>query len=366
MYPRQCSKLLKKLQFVIFISLLSTVTFEQANATNFGEKERRDIVESISKKIVDIYLFPDMAKQSADFIKDQLEKGEYDKIVDADSFATKLTGDLQSINHDQHMRVWAKKQKNVERNDEAQALTSFKRERFSKEHNNSFQKVERLEGNVGYLDFRAFDNSDSARETAAAALAFLSNIDALIIDMRNNRGGSPNMVQFICSYFFKERTHLNSMYWPNTAETQEFWTLDTIPGHRMSDVPLYILTSKSTFSAAEEFTYDLKAQKRAVVVGETTAGGANSGKRLAVNGGFDIFIPSRRPINPITGTNWEGVGVQPDFNVPAESAFDKAYELAKLAAEKFRNDDIENKMIPIRNMQKEFEEKLSKIIDATN
>jgi C-terminal processing protease CtpA/Prc len=359
MYQLCNSILCNRLRLFVFLLFSSSLVFGQSDSTEVGEDERRDVVENISAMINDTYLFPDVGKQSTLFINKQLESGIYDSMLDPVSFAQKLTDDLQSINHDKHMRVIVKSAKRLELETKDYALNSVKRERYPKEHNYGFQKVESLDGNVGYIDFRVFDKTNSARETAAAALKFLSNSDALIIDLRKYRGGSPSMVQLISSYFFKEKTLLNTMYSPRTGKTRELWTLDNIPGERLLDVPVYILTSNSTFSAAESFTYNFKNRDRATIVGETTKGGANSGRLLAANNRFDIFIPYRQPIDPITGKNWEGVGVLPDVIVPADNAFDKAYELAKKAAEKYRKNDIDGKMVPIRNAQKEFKEKLA-------
>jgi C-terminal processing protease CtpA/Prc len=351
--------LCNRLRLFVFLLLSSSLVFGQLYVTEVGEEERRDVVENISDLINDTYLFPDVGKQSTLFINKQLKSGMYDSFLDPVSFAQKLTDDLQSINHDKHMRVIVKSAKQLELEAKDYALNSVKRERYPREHNYGFQKVERLDGNVGYIDFRVFDKNNSARETAAAALKFLSNSDALIIDMRKNRGGSPSMVQLISSYFFKKKTLLNTMYSPRTGKPQELWTLDNIPGERLLDVPVYILTSNSTFSAAESFTYIFKNRDRATIVGETSKGGANAGRRLIATNRFAIFIPNRQPIYPITGKNWEGVGVVPDVIVPADNAFNTAYKLAKKAAEKYRKNDINGKMVPIINAQKEFKEKLS-------
>ena len=189
-----------------------------------------------------------------------------------------------------------------------------------------FEKIERLAGNVGYLDLRCFVGAEFAGETAVAAMNFLGNSDAVIIDVRKNGGGDPSMVQLITSYFFDEPTHLNSFYIRKGNTTQQFWTSAHVAGKRMANVPVYVLTSSRTFSAAEEFTYNLKNLKRATIVGETTGGGAHP-----VNAHFlaDVhllaFIPFGRAVNPITGTNWEGTGIAPDIQVPADTALTAAH-----------------------------------------
>jgi hypothetical protein len=161
----------------------------------------------------------------------------------------------------------------------------------------------------------------------------LENTDAVIIDLRRNGGGDPHTVQLLCSYFFDKPTHLNSLYWRDGDRTEEFWTLADLPGQRMADVPLFVLTSNYTFSGAEEFTYNMQTRKRATIVGETTGGGANPGGMVPVGERFGIFIPTGRAINPVTKTNWEGTGITPDVAVGAADALDTAITLAHAAAE---------------------------------
>ena len=144
------------------------------------------------------------------------------------------------------------------------------------------------------------------------------------------------MVQYLCSYFFDERVHLNSLYWRQGDRTQEFWTLDEVGGKKLPDVPLFVLTSSRTFSGAEEFSYNMQTRKRATLVGETTGGGANPGGGFSINPDLTVFIPTGAAVNPVTGTNWEGVGVIPEVKTSADDALDKALELAKVEAEKYK------------------------------
>jgi C-terminal processing protease CtpA/Prc len=153
----------------------------------------------------------------------------------------------------------------------------------------------------------------------------LSNSDALIIDLRKNGGGSPAMVAYLSSYLFgSEPVHLNSLYWRKTGKTQEWWTDPEVPGPHMPEVPVYVLISGYTFSAAEEFTYNLQSLKRATIIGETSGGGANPGGPRPITPHVTLNVPSGRAINPITGTNWEGVGVIPEIKCPADDALDVA------------------------------------------
>jgi hypothetical protein len=170
-----------------------------------------------------------------------------------------------------------------------------------------------------------------AGETAISAMKFLGNCFALIIDLRDNGGGSPSMVQLISSYLLEESTHLNSFYIRESDQTKQFWTQEFVDGKRLEEVPVYILTSKRTFSGAEEFTYNMKNLERATIIGETTGGGAHPCRRVTFKDlKVKLSLPYGRAVNPITGTNWEGTGIEPHIQVPR----DQALEVAKLEAMK--------------------------------
>jgi predicted negative regulator of RcsB-dependent stress response len=217
----------------------------------------------------------------------------------------------------------------------------MKRNRRMYRENIGFQKVEILEGNIGYVDFRYFGPLESGRAASSSAMRFIENADAVIFDMRKNGGGNPSMVQYVCSYFFDKPTYLNSLYWRRGDRTQEFWTLDDVDGRKRPDVPVFILTSSRTFSGAEEFCYNFQTRNRATLIGEITGGGANPGGTFPINDNFRIFIPTGKAVNPVTGTNWEGVGVKPDIETDAESALDVALEKAREAAEAFREKELD-------------------------
>jgi len=201
----------------------------------------------------------------------------------------------------------------------------------AKADNYGFHKVERRPGNIGFIDLRGFHDPKSGGETAAYAMNPMMNTEALIFDLRNNGGGNPFMVAFITSYLFdSEPFHLNSFYSRAKDDLSQSWTLPYVPGKRYGNKPVYVLTSNRTFSAAEEFAYNLKNLKRATIVGEVTAGGAHPGFSHQLNKHFSIFIPDGRAINPITQTNWEGTGVIPDVKTTQNEAYETAYELALL------------------------------------
>jgi C-terminal processing protease CtpA/Prc len=198
------------------------------------------------------------------------------------------------------------------------------------ELNCGFVKVEQLDGNVGYVKFNGFFDVGACGATASAAMSFVAGSRALIVDLRDNGGGSPAMVAYISSYLFSARTHLNDLWTRHSGETEEFWTRDDIPGRRFGgEKPVYVLTSARTFSGAEEFSYNLKSLGRATIIGETTGGGAHPVSGHRIDEHFMIGVPFARAVNPITRTNWEGVGVAPDVKVPAADALAAALKLAR-------------------------------------
>jgi len=185
-----------------------------------------------------------------------------------------------------------------------------------------------LPRNVGYLKFNEFVDPGECGPTVSAAMGFVAHTDALIVDLRDNHGGQPTMVQLILSYFFDKPTHLNDIYIRPDNTTRQYWTLPYVPGPRLINTPLYVLTSKRTFSAAEEFTNDLKSQKRATIVGERTRGGAHPLNTIPIGDHFVVGIPIGRPINPITHGDWEGKGIASDVEASANDALEVAEKLA--------------------------------------
>ncbi|HEX5715665.1 MAG TPA: S41 family peptidase [Thermoanaerobaculia bacterium] len=293
-------------------------------------QDRAAIVDDIVAALNEVYVFPETAKKMEEHVRSQLKSGAYDRLGTMDAFAQKLTEDLQSVSHDLHLRVaWNPDPPGGEEG----GPTPEQQARFEaqlRRDNYCFRKVERLAGNVGYLKLDCFAQADLGGATAIAAMNFLSGSDALIFDLRDNGGGSPSMIQLLTSYLLAgEPTHLNSFYIRKGDRTEQFWTNAWVPGTRMPDVPVFVLTSGRTFSAAEEFTYNLKNLKRATLVGETTGGGAHPVDFHRVKGyPVGMSLPFGRAINPISGTNWEGTGVEPDIKVPVAEALGAAHARA--------------------------------------
>ncbi|MCD2259979.1 S41 family peptidase [Psychroserpens luteolus] len=318
---------------VIGLMLLVSPMYAQQRTEPLTLKEQQTVVDSISSKLNTNYVFPDVATKMVTHIKSKLKNGNYKSILDPQEFASTLTTDLQAISKDKHLRVSfapeqiAERQQTVTAEDSIAFLNRYINN--LKRNNFGFKEVKIMAGNIGYLDLRSFSNVEYAGETAVSAMNFLSNTDAIIIDLRNNGGGSPAMIQLITSYLFESApVHLNNFYWRPTDRNSQTWTLPHVNGKRSPDTPVYVLTSGSTFSAAEEFSYNLKHLERATLVGQTTGGGAHPGGSVVATDRFMVWVPTGRAINPITNTNWEGTGVSPHIETPAADALDIAYKNA--------------------------------------
>jgi retinol-binding protein 3 len=301
---------------------------------------RARVIDGAVAALNELYVFPETAKKMEEALRARQKKGEYNAVEDADAFAELLTDHLQQVSRDKHLRVnfspavLPKDQAQRDPDADARMRAQMLRD------NCLFEKAERLSSNIGYLKFNAFLNPEVCGPTAVAAMNFLGNVDAIIFDLRDNGGGDPKMVAFISTYLFDKPTHLNDMYNRKENTTTQYWTLPYVPGKRLADKPAFVLTSKRTFSGAEEFTYNLKNLKRATIIGETTGGGAHPVRGHRIDDHFMIGVPLARPVNPISKTNWEGTGVEPHVKVPADEALDVA---KKMAAEQIRNDQAKKK-----------------------
>jgi retinol-binding protein 3 len=296
---------------------------------------RARVIESAAAKLDTYYVFPDVAAKMAADVRGRMKRGEYDRVTNGITFANLLTEHFRSVSHDLHLGVGFSAPRVPDPRPGQTGPDSAARERYRVQMasmNCGFQKVEMLPGNTGYLKFNFFADPEACGPTATAAMSFVANADALIIDLRENGGGSPEMVAYISSYLFSKRTHLNDLWTRRTNETREYWTRPELPGKKLGDdKPIYVLTASRTFSGAEEFSNNLKVLKRATIVGETTGGGAHPVSGHKIDEHFTMGVPFARAINPITRTNWEGTGVEPDVKVPASDALGVAQ---KLIAEK--------------------------------
>lgn len=290
-----------------------------------------EVIEAACKALEASYVFPPIAQKMAESVRSKLKSGEYASITDERELAKRLTADFRAVSNDKHLRVnLAPAQSAREGHVGMPGGDDARRDNYG------FRKAELLPGNIGYLRFDMFFEGDEAYKVASGAMNFLANADAVIFDMRSNGGGSPEMIRFITSYLFDTRTHLNDMIDREGSVVEEYWTLDEVPppGKRLAkDTPVFVLTSGRTFSGAEEFSYNLKNLKRATIIGETTGGGAHPVMGQRLNDRFVIGVPYMRANNPISKTNWEGTGVEPDIKTPAAEALDRALAEARKAIE---------------------------------
>jgi len=282
---------------------------------------RQQVVDQLTRALEERYVFPDVARQVAAALRGPARR--WDAATDAAEFARVLTDELKALTRDKHLRVSHSETPVPDaRADDRPAQADIDRFRQrATAMNFGIERVERLPGNVGYLELRSFTSAEWAGEAIAAAMTLLARTEALIVDLRRNGGGDPATVALLTSYLLDRRTHLNDLYFRPTDRTTQFWSHDWVSGARYGGTkPVYVLTSARTFSAAEEFSYNLKNLKRATLVGETTGGGAHPGELRKVGAHFRAFVPTGRAINPITKTNWEGSGVEPDVKVDAADA----------------------------------------------
>ncbi len=306
----------------------------QAQAEPITAEERDSAVRSIAEAIgKEFYDAGRAAEIAADLIA-SLKNGDYAAIDDAHELASALTARLSR--EDRHFRVNYVGM-DVIREIEASMLAG--RDAGDGSHagrgdpyaglrrtNFGFAKVEILAGNIGYVDLRQFSPIEPAVETATSVLKFIANTDAVIIDVRNNGGGEPSMVQFLTSHFLAPggETLINTFVSRHNEYPNQMWSLPSHPAGNRPDTPLYVLTSGRTGSAAEGFSYHLRAMERATLIGETTYGAGNPGGDFYLDEGYSIFISTGSARNPITGTNWEGTGVEPHIDVEASTALDEA------------------------------------------
>ncbi|MEZ0064685.1 hypothetical protein ABIA32_000673 [Streptacidiphilus sp. MAP12-20] len=289
--------------------------------------DHADIVRQTADLVAEHYVFPELGDKIATQLRAALAEGRYDAAGDAETLGRLVTEDLQSANDDRHLRLAFHETPVPTGKDAAAEQLMVTRAADSCA---GVPRFELLDGAVALVELAPllFPLRFSA-DSLTSVLTLAAQARALIVDLRANRGGDPYTVQFICSYLFDEPTHINTQYWREADAEEQAWTLPFVPGRRFgAEKPVYVLTSGTTFSGAEELTYDLQQLGRAVVVGERTGGGAHPRNGWTVHPHLEATIPVGRAINPTSGTNWEGTGVQPDIEVPAAEALERAHREA--------------------------------------
>jgi hypothetical protein len=294
---------------------------------------RSELIKALAERFEQSYVFPEVGRTVGKNLRRQAKQHRYDQTPDGRALAEALTKDLREMTNDSHVQVHWREEPLPPMAESSVAPRPEERDELRREvafRNGGFLKLERLRGNVGYLELDRFDDPALAGDMAATAMRFLANTEALIIDLRENRGGHGTMVQLLCSYLLPEGdpVHLNDVYWRPEDTTMQTWTVPWLPAPRYVDKPVYILTSGKTHSAAEEFTYNLRALGRATSIGDTTRGGAHPVQRFRLSAHYGVQVSVGRSINPITKTNWEGTGIAPDLAASPETALSVAHERA--------------------------------------
>lgn len=289
----------------------------------------QQLIDSLNVSLNNNYVFPETAKSISMYLQAQLQKNTYTANLKApQKLAGQIENDINHIHHDPHLHIYYDPGFVPQANAKPSEEEISQSKKYWKEQNYSFTNVNILPGNIGYLPFKGFvDDIESAKPTIYSALKFLANTNAIIIDIRQNMGGSPQMVSQIESYFFKEKTHMNDLINRSAKDTTVFYADPAKADSLNLSMPVYILTSHNTFSAAEDFSYGMQKAKRATIVGEITGGGAHPQMPFSIGQGFVCLIPFARSYNAVTKTDWEGTGVIPDVKVNAGEALLKAQEV---------------------------------------
>ena len=311
--------------------LLGAAILQPAGAradTVITPEEQKKVIETFSTTFKQRYVFPDLAQKAADILQQHLANHDYDSVTDGAAFGKMLTAQVHDVCHDAHVHFTFSPDPLPERvHQEQPTPEEIKRQKNQmKALNGGYEHVDRLAGNIGYLEVRSFEDAEAAKAPLEGAMEFLQNTDALILDLRRNGGGDPRAVAMLLSYFFEPSTHLNDFV-DGTGKVQETsWTSARVHGAKYLKL-IYVLVSKRTGSGAEECAYDIQSLKRGQVFGTSTWGGANPGTFYRLDNHYMAFIPSLQARNPYTHKNWEGTGVQPDVSVEGD-AQRSAYETA--------------------------------------
>ncbi len=360
-FKRACIRIIPViilLEFTFALKLRAQGQMTVSTAEKFESKERNVVIDTLVKKIIDYYVFPEVAQKMTDAIRQRQKHHEYDTVTNRQGFAKMLTADLQAISKDGHLGVdysampvtdedpGAPPEDVVDQFRKTWALSNF-----------NFKKVEHLDGNVGLLQLDSFFPADWIKDLAAGSMQFLANSDAIIIDLRRNHGFAPDGVLLMESYFFNEPVHLTDNHNRDASTVNQVWTMPTVPGPKLAKADLYILVSKDCFSASEDFTYNLQSQGRAKVIGEVTGGGAHGTKPYKIGTYFTASIPFAYEVNTVTHTDWEGKGVQPDVKVPADQALLTAQILAIQAQIKRFSADTE-RVAKLQNIAEQKQKEL--------
>lgn len=250
-------------------------------------------------------------------------------INDPEQFADETSKVLYGATRDKHVGIDYSSLAEPPMTDKPSDADRAKMDALMRYHSYALRGTAFLRGNIGYFRIDGFVPGKEAYAMIDETMSTLANTDALIIDLRSNGGGSARCVDYLLGYFFGTKQEVTGFLHRENGHvlTDRKYTED-VAGPKYLNKPVFLLTSSDTISGGEQFPYDLQALKRATIVGQTTAGGANPGGFHQLTENFSVFVPTGSARNPVTGTNWEGVGVIPDVKSDAKHALLEAYARA--------------------------------------
>jgi hypothetical protein len=309
---------------IFVLTINPCILFAQSN---------NEIIKNIQEHMLENYIFLDKAVETNEHLDRLMEQGFFDHLTDSKEFAKALSVEMQKITKDKHLNVAPPRQPRTARpGQEVSDFISRHLDNLVRFRDGGFGELNLLDGNVAYVELKGFRREDISK--VDDVMHYFSTADAIIIDLRNNGGGS-HLGLYWSSYFFEVGTSLTGSYERRTDKSTEYKT-GPVKGAQRLEMPIFILTSNRTFSAAEAFAYDLQSRNRAVIIGEETGGGAHPVDFVRLPKDYGLIVPYARSINPITNANWEGSGVLPDIKMGQEEALEKAKELAIVAAKNYR------------------------------
>jgi hypothetical protein len=304
----------------------NAVTRATVDDTKLDSAARQRVIHEAARNLKEHYFDRNLGQKMADALLAHEKNGDDNATTDPAAFAELLTRQMRDVSHDMHLEVVYSNDRLPDHPGAPSPEREANYRRALEQENCTFDTVTVLPHNIGYLKLNSFPDVATCKSTAVSAMASLNHADAIIFDLRDNRGGFPEMVMLLASYLFD---HPEYMYNPRESPTERLWTRSPVAGNRLADKPVYVLTSATTWSAAEQFSYDLKMLKRATTVGEKTRGGAHAGVFYRIDDHFGIGIPEVKAVNPFASADWEGVGVEPDVKVKATAALETAQRLAE-------------------------------------
>ncbi len=323
--------MLKKVVFRTMLLALLAASSNLFAAEELSPETINQVVHEISEVLAEQYIFSDVGESMASTFTTRLENGDYDALSDATEFTDQLTEELRALSNDEHLFIFYSED-NVTTEQEYLDPTpemKLQNQNMHKYFNAGVSSVGRLDGNIGYLEFSSFMDKEPTGPVLGRAMNLLQDTGGLIIDLRKNTGGMPETVALLASYFLgPDPVHVDSIYWKASDTTEEYWSTADLDGPWYgTQRPVFILNSATTFSAAEAFSYAMQAFGRAEIVGEGTRGGAHPGGMQRIADNFYLWVSNGRAINAVTGENWEGTGVSPDYPVAADAALETAHRL---------------------------------------